>query len=79
MFWIEFDKTVEEADILNFMKQHLTPLGTFVSCGRFAKRIIGYYDECRKYRLEKDGMLVLFFRHARGCRCRPARVEAGME
>ena len=23
MFWIEFDKTVEEADILNFMKQHL--------------------------------------------------------
>lgn len=44
MFWIEFDKRVTEEDILNFMKKHLTFYGTFVSCGRFAKRVIGFYN-----------------------------------
>lgn len=44
MFWIEFDKTVTEDDILNFMKNHLSSQGTFVSCGRFAKRLIGFYN-----------------------------------
>lgn len=44
MFWIEFDRSVTEEDILNFMKKHLTAQGTFVSCGRFAKRLIGFYN-----------------------------------
>lgn len=44
MFWIEFDKSVTEDDILNFMKNHLSAQGTFVSCGRFAKRLIGFYN-----------------------------------
>lgn len=41
MFWIEFDKSVTEEDTLSFMKKRLTSYGTFVSCGRFAKRVIG--------------------------------------
>lgn len=44
MFWIEFDKSVTEDNILNFMKNHLSAQGTFVSCGRFAKRLIGFYN-----------------------------------
>ena len=36
MFWIEFDRSVTEDNILNFMKDHLNAQGTFVSCGRFA-------------------------------------------
>lgn len=44
MFWIQFDESVTEDDILNFMKTHLTYYGTFVSNGRFAKRIIGFYN-----------------------------------
>lgn len=44
MYWIEFDKSVTEEIILNFMKEHLTSYGTFVSCGRFAKRVIGFYN-----------------------------------
>ena len=39
MFWIEFDKTVTEADIVAFMRGHLNWVGMFCSCGRFAKRI----------------------------------------
>lgn len=44
MFWVQFDKSVTEDDILNFMKGHLSAQGTFVSCGRFAKRVIGFYN-----------------------------------
>ncbi len=44
MFWVQFDKSVAEEDILNFMKKHLTQQGTFVSCGRFAKRLIGFHN-----------------------------------
>lgn len=44
MFWIEFDKSVTEEDILGFMKKHLTQQGTFISCGRFARRLIGFHN-----------------------------------
>lgn len=44
MFWVQFDKSVIEDDILNFMKGHLSAQGTFISCGRFAKRVIGFYN-----------------------------------
>ena len=44
MFWIEFDKSVTKEDIMNFMKRHLTQQGTFISCGRFAKRLICSYN-----------------------------------
>ena len=44
MFWIEFDRSVTEDNVLNFMKDHLNAQGTFVSCGRFAKRLIGFYN-----------------------------------
>lgn len=40
MFWIEFDKTVTQEDIIRFMRNHLNWMGNFCSCGRFAKRII---------------------------------------
>lgn len=43
MFWIQFDPSVTEDDILNFMKQHLQANGAFCSNGRFAKRIHGSY------------------------------------
>lgn len=42
MFWIEFDKTVTQDDIVKFMRKHLTWMGNFCSCGRFAKRVIAY-------------------------------------
>lgn len=41
MFWIQFDKSVTEDDILNFMKKHVGRHGSFCSNGRFAKRVIG--------------------------------------
>lgn len=44
MFWIEFDKTVTEDDILSFMKKHLDYRGVFISNGRFANRVIGFFD-----------------------------------
>ena len=44
MFWIEFDTSVTEEDILSFMQKHLTCYGTFISCGRFAKRVIGFHN-----------------------------------
>ncbi len=43
LFWIQFDKSVTKEDILRFMKRHLNKQGAFVSCGRFAKRLIGFY------------------------------------
>lgn len=42
MFWIEFDKTVTQDDIVKFMRSHLNWMGNFCSCGRFAKRIIAF-------------------------------------
>ena len=42
MFWIEFDKTVTQDDIVKFMRNHLNWMGNFCSCGRFAKRIIAF-------------------------------------
>ncbi len=44
MFWIQFDSTVSEKDILAFMQKHLSKCGTFCSCGRFAKRLLGFYS-----------------------------------
>ncbi len=44
MFWIQFDSNVSEDDILLFMQRHLNRNGTFCSCGRFAKRLIGFYS-----------------------------------
>ena len=52
MFWIEFDKTVTEADIVAFMRGHLNWVGMFCSCGRFAKRIYASHNsvyECWCY------------------------------
>lgn len=43
IFWIEFDKTVTEEDILKFMQKHVSAYGHFCSCGRFAKRLIGFH------------------------------------
>lgn len=40
MFWIEFDQSVTEEDIVNFQMMHLAqPNGAFVSCGWFAERM----------------------------------------
>lgn len=44
MFWIQFEKSVTKDDILDFMKKQLNKFGFFTSCGRFAKRIYGYYN-----------------------------------
>lgn len=42
MFWIEFDQIVTKDDIVRFMRSHLNWMGSFCSCGRFAKRVIAY-------------------------------------
>ena len=42
MFWIQFDKSVSEDDLIQFMNNHSTTnkYGKFfTSCGRFAQRI----------------------------------------
>lgn len=39
MFWIKFDYSVTEEDIITFQQRHLTKRGSFISCGRFAKRV----------------------------------------
>lgn len=39
MFWIEFAQSVTDSDIQAFMQNHLDWRGSFLSCGRFAKRI----------------------------------------
>lgn len=44
MFWIEFDKSVTEDDILDFMKNHLRKHSQFCSNGRFAKWLIGFHS-----------------------------------
>lgn len=43
MFWIQFDSSVTDKSIQVFMQNHLDWRGMFVSCGRFAKRIFGFY------------------------------------
>ena len=54
IFWIQFAPSVTENDILNFMHKHLTAQGTFVACGRFAERILGFYDpRCVEYKSER--------------------------
>ena len=44
MFWIQFDKSVTEEDILGFMKKHSGKYGSFFSNGRFAKRLMGFHS-----------------------------------
>ena len=40
MFWISFENSITEEDIINFQKKHLkTQYKTFSSCGRFAQRL----------------------------------------
>lgn len=40
MFWIEFDKSVTEKDIVDFQRKHTNEFGAFCSCGRFVMRIL---------------------------------------
>ena len=57
MFWIEFDKSIQEQDIINFMNNHKTKFQDgrtyFFSCGRFAQRIFmdmnGKFFKCWCY------------------------------
>ena len=44
MFWIEFNSSVTDEDIQRFMQAHLDWRGTFLSCGRFARRGLGCYS-----------------------------------
>lgn len=44
MFWIQFDRSVTSEDIQEFMKRHLDQKGVFCSCGRFAKRMLAFYN-----------------------------------
>lgn len=48
MFWIEFDWSVSQDDIVEFMKKHTDKYGNFFSCGRFAKRVIWVYGFVRE-------------------------------
>lgn len=40
MFWIEFDPSVTEEDIVSFQRNHLDKLGGFSSNGRFVSRLL---------------------------------------
>ena len=40
MFWVEFDKSVTNEDIINFQRKHTNEYGGFCSCGRFVIRIL---------------------------------------
>ena len=40
MFWIEFDPSVTEQDIIDFQRNHVNEYNMFCSCGRFVQRII---------------------------------------
>lgn len=40
MFWIEFDPSVKEDDIVKFQREHLNKWGGFNSNGRFVLRLI---------------------------------------
>lgn len=39
MFWISFDPSTTEEDVILFQQLHLDRNGNFTSCGRFAKRL----------------------------------------
>lgn len=41
MFWIEFDKSVTNEDIINFQRKHTNEYGGFCINGRFVIRILG--------------------------------------
>ena len=40
MFWIGFDKSVTEEDIIKFQQHHLNTNGNFCICGRMNKRYV---------------------------------------
>lgn len=40
MFWVRFDPSVTEDDIILFQQNHINHFGVFCSCGRFALRVI---------------------------------------
>lgn len=42
MFWISFDPSVSEDDIIRFQRSHLNQHGGFVSNGRFVNRVIAF-------------------------------------
>ena len=51
MFWIQFDKSVTEDDLIHFMNSHSTinKYGKyFTSCGRFAQRMYTYNGNIEK-------------------------------
>lgn len=50
MFWIGFDKSVTEEDIIKFQREHLDKDGCFRICGRMNKR----------YLVGKDGIWARF-------------------
>lgn len=45
MFWISFDKSVTEEDIIKFQQEHLDIYGNFCIFGRMNKRYIAGKDE----------------------------------
>lgn len=40
MFWIEFDSSVTNEDIVQFQRKYLNEYGAFISFGRFVVRIL---------------------------------------
>ena len=42
LFWIEFDPSVTEKDIVSFQRSHLNKQGGFPSNGRFVERILAW-------------------------------------
>ena len=40
MFWIGFDKSITEEDIIKFQQHHLDANGNFCICGRMNKRYV---------------------------------------
>ena len=44
MFWVSFADEITVSDVLRFMQNHLDQYGQFISCGRFAKRVVGGYS-----------------------------------
>lgn len=47
MFWIGFDHSVTESDIVNFQQNHLDQCGGFAACGRFVRRVVVLKDGVR--------------------------------
>ena len=44
MFWVQFADSVTDEDIEAFMRCHLDWRGMFPTCGRFAKRMNGFFS-----------------------------------